>query len=310
MRVLMKYGMYHVDGEKNVFMTEAAILATMFVAGLILGFVGAGGSGFIIALLTALFGIPVHTALGTAIAAMFFSSVSGAVSHYREGNVSLRAGIYAGVCASAGAWTGAWLSGFIAESALTNYSAAMLFLSGVTLWIRLFAPIRRAAGAASADADVAGAGSTGEGSTDAGSAGAGSADAGVSSAGAASVVPAPGSIRFVLYACGIGWVTGLLSGTFGIGSTPFIQVGLLAILGLSVSRASGTTMFIIVPIALSGAAGFYRMGYLDLHLLLYVVCGMMLGTYIGAKFTKRAPVPFLKTAMVALPMMSAAILFW
>jgi uncharacterized membrane protein YfcA len=65
----------------------AQIVATMFAVGLLLGFVGAGGSGFIIAILTVGFGFSIHTSLGTALAAMVFSSMSGAFSHYREGNI-------------------------------------------------------------------------------------------------------------------------------------------------------------------------------------------------------------------------------
>ena len=64
----------------------------LVMVGLLLGFVGAGGSGFIISILTVVFGYPIHTALGTALAAMFFSSLSGSVSHYREGNMALKTG--------------------------------------------------------------------------------------------------------------------------------------------------------------------------------------------------------------------------
>ena len=44
------------------------IVLVMFLLGLVLGFVGAGGAGFVIALLTMMFHIPIHTALGTSLA--------------------------------------------------------------------------------------------------------------------------------------------------------------------------------------------------------------------------------------------------
>lgn len=52
-----------------------AMILTMFLMGILLGFIGAGGSGFIIAILTVLYGVPIHTALGTSLAAMVFTTL-------------------------------------------------------------------------------------------------------------------------------------------------------------------------------------------------------------------------------------------
>ena len=68
---------------------SVAIIITMLVMGILLGFVGAGGAGFIIAILTLVFHIPIHVALATSLTAMAFTTLSGVVSHYREGNVAL-----------------------------------------------------------------------------------------------------------------------------------------------------------------------------------------------------------------------------
>jgi uncharacterized membrane protein YfcA len=113
---------------------------------------------------------------------------------------------------------------------------------------------------------------------------------------------------FWVKAIAVGLITGTLSGLFGIGSTPFIQIGLLTVLGMSTRQAAGTTMMVILPIAIAGGTGYWYVGHLDWVLLAEVVCGTMLGTFIGAKFTKRAPVGLLKTAMVIVPMIGAAIL--
>ena len=53
------------------------ILLSMFGLGLAIGFVGAGGAGLVIAVLTVVFGIPIHTALGTSLGAMIFTTMSG-----------------------------------------------------------------------------------------------------------------------------------------------------------------------------------------------------------------------------------------
>ncbi|QHQ82242.1 TSUP family transporter [Bacillus subtilis] len=54
----------------------------------------------------------------------------------------------------------------------------------------------------------------------------------------------------------LGLVSGLLSGMFGIGSAPFIQVGLLILLRLSIRQAVGTTMLVIIPISIGGGIGY------------------------------------------------------
>jgi hypothetical protein len=242
---------------------------SMLALGLLLGFVGAGGSGFIIAVLTAVFGYPIHTALATALAAMVFTTLSGAFSHYREGNMVLKSGIIVGLFGAAGAWIGSRLAVFIPAADLHWMTAGMQFLSAAVLGIRLFLTSRGKAGP---------------------------------------VFSEKLSPRYLLAACIIGIVTGGLSGTFGIGSTPFIQIGLMMVLGMPLLQAAGTTMLVILPIALSGGISYYSSGFLDIHLLIEVVVGTMLGSYIGAKFTRRVPSIVLRTAMILMPVIAGLML--
>jgi len=67
-------------------------------------------------------------------------------------------------------------------------------------------------------------------------------------------------------------------------------------------------MLVILPIALAGGVGYYFQGFLDFILLLKVVAGTMVGSYIGAKYTRLAPQPLLKSAMVLTPIIAGAIL--
>ena len=87
-------------------------LATLLM-GTILGLVGAGGAGVVIALLTFGFGVPIHLALGVSLAAMAFTTLSGAISHYREGNVVAKTGIVFGLVGAVGAFIGTHLATII-----------------------------------------------------------------------------------------------------------------------------------------------------------------------------------------------------
>lgn len=241
----------------------------MFAMGVLLGFVGAGGAGFIIALLTVLFGVPIHTALGTSLAAMAFTTLSGAYSHFRQGNIALKTGILTGLFGAIGSYIGSQTAKWIPVYALHWLTAGMLFLSAVVLMIRLFVVQKRFENRGQKDEAVRW------------------------------MVP-----KAVL----VGIVSGILAGTFGIGSAPFIQIGLLTVLGLSLKQSVGTTMLVILPIAFAGGVGYYTEGYLDIALLLQVLVGTMIGSYIGARFTNYAPQALLKSAMVLTPIAAATIL--
>lgn len=114
------------------------IILTMLLLGILLGFVGAGGAGFVIALLTLIFDVPIHTALGTSLAAMAFTTLSGAYSHYREGNIQLKSGLIVGALACIASFAGAKVAPFIPEDSLHYLTAGMLFLSAVFMMIKLF----------------------------------------------------------------------------------------------------------------------------------------------------------------------------
>lgn len=247
-----------------------AIVITMLAMGMLLGFVGAGGSGFIIAILTVLFKIPIHTALGTSLAAMVFTTLSGTYSHFRQGNISLKVGLVVGVFGAVASYFGSKFASVLPVHSLHWLTGGMLFLSAIILVIRLFI---------------------------------------VQKIDDSNEKKSSSILLFIQKAALLGVVTGFLSGSFGIGSAPFIQIGLLTVMGLSINQSVGTTMLVILPIALAGGIGYYFDGYLDFQLLLEVLAGTMVGSYIGAKFTNLVPQKVLKCAMVLTPIVAAAILF-
>lgn len=247
------------------------IFLTMLLMGILLGFVGAGGSGFIIGLLVVLFSIPIHTALGTSIAAMVLTTLSGSISHFKEGNAVIRTGLIVGVFGAIGAFGGTFVSRVIPGDLLVWMTSGMLFLSGILIWIRTRMNIPQEEKDERAEFR---------------------------------------KIDFWLRAIMTGLGTGALSGIFGIGSTPFIQLALLIFFGFSLRQAVGTTMVVILPIALFGSIGFFQAGYLDWLLLAQVVLGTTIGSFIGAKFTKLAPRFILRTAMILTPILGGTIMLF
>lgn len=255
--------------QKEVFIV--AIFITMLLMGCLLGFVGAGGAGVVIAVLTAVFGVPIHTALGTSLSAMAFTTLSGAYSHFREGNVSVKIGLAVGITGAAGAFIGAKISSMLPGGHLKWLTTGMLFFSAFLIYLKVFHPNKGIFGRIQNGA-------------------------------------VPEKMKFWLTACGVGIFSGLISGVFGIGATPFIQIGLLVFFNVSLYQSVGTTMFVILPIAVFGGFGYLTAGHFDFHLLIQVVLGLMLGAYVGAKFTRRLPPIILKTMMVLIPVSGGILL--
>ncbi|CVK19271.1 sulfite exporter TauE/SafE family protein [Sporomusa sphaeroides] len=248
------------------------IIFVMLIMGLMLGFVGAGGAGVVIAVLSVMFGIPLHTALGTSLGAMVFTTVSGTYSHYREDNVVVKCGVVVGIFGAAGALLGAKLAGLLPAGDLKWLTGGMLFLSAFLLAIRVYFPEWIESFA--------------QGFT------------------------APTGARYWGAASAVGIVSGIMSGTFGIGGMPFILIGLLTVFNMPVHQAAGTTMLISLPIALFGGLGYLINGHLDFSLLAKVIAGLMTGTYIGAKFTRRLSPVILKTTMVTIPVIGGLLLLF
>lgn len=249
------------------------VFTTMLIVGLLLGFIGAGGSGFIISILTAFFGVPIHIALGTSLAAMVVTPLSGAFSHYREQNVVVRVGLAVGLFGMIGAFSGSRIAHIIPDQQLTWFTASMLFLSALLLWLRIFTRF----GHLFMKKDDQ---------------------------------TTPTGMHFWVATAGLGLITGMLSGVFGIGSSSYIQLGLLIIFGLSVQQSVGTTLFIILPIALVGGLGYYTIGNLDVQLFVKVAAGTMIGSYLGAKFTNRLHPMMLKVAIVVVPIIGGLLLLF
>lgn len=249
------------------------IFCAMILLGILLGFAGAGGAGLTITLLTVGFNIPIHTALGVALAAMSFTMLSGTISHFREGDVLLRVGLPTGLAGMLGAFAGARISSSLPGDLLTHATAALMLASSVLLYFILFRKELL-------DAFIARHASKAEG------------------------------FSFYAHALGIGLCTGFLSGAFGIGATAFIQISLMLFFGIPLYHAIGTTMLIILPISLAGGFGYLISGHLDLAIFVQTLGGLTIGAYIGAKLTRLAPRNVLRYIILSMPSIGGLLLLF
>ncbi len=249
------------------------ILISMLFLGAMIGFVGAGGAGVTITLLTVIFGIPIHIALGVALSAMVFTTLSGTISHFREHEVEIKIGAFIGLGGIVGAFIGANVSNLIPANILSVATATMIILSAILLYLKVYQN-----GFFNNVVHIRPTKLTGK--------------------------------KFYICAICVGIVNGFLSGAFGIGSAAFIQISLLVIFGVSLIKSIGTCMMIILPISASGGLGYLVNGNLDFMIFIQTVLGLAIGSFLGAKATHLAPKPFLKFCIVAMPTLGGLILLF
>lgn len=247
------------------------IFFSMLLLGTVVGFVGAGGAGVVITLLTVGFGVPIHTALAVALASMVFTMLSGTISHFREGEVVVRTGAVLGAGGVLGALLGAEVSDVLPAGELSFLTALMLLLSAFTLYMKVYRADFLDRHFHMRTELLAGR-------------------------------------KLVVYGLSLGFLNGFLSGAFGIGAAAFIQLALLCVFGVPLLQSIGTCMMVILPISAAGGLGYMLNGRLDFDIFVQTLFGLMIGAFVGAKCTHLAPRPLLKFAIVALPTIGGLIM--
>lgn len=259
---------------------ELRIISTLavvtFALGVLLGFVGAGGAGIVVALLTAAFGLPVHTAIGTALAMMCFVTISGAVSHYREGNVAPRLGMVTGLAGALGALVGADMSQAIPEALLQQLAGGGLWVLAAVVWARTQLGI--GSPGLPIEADWSG-------------------------------EPARSPVGWSL-AGGLGLTGGAAAAFLGVGMAPYLHLGFLTLLRLPLRQTIGTTMMALIFISAAGSLALARHGDVSMPHLVGTTIGVSTGAYLGARLTKRLPRTVLRIALVSVPFIAGAMLLF
>jgi len=237
-----------------------------------LGFIGAGGGGVLIGLLSGVFGLEIDKAIGTALAAMCVVTVFGAASHYREGHVATRIGLIVGLTGIAGAAAGAELGQHVPNRVLELGAGLTLWFLALLVWLRTRMVSR------SSHPEI-------------------------------NFEPLSRSDEFVR-GIALGCTGGVAAGFFGVGMAPYLQLGFLTSLRLTLVQTIGTTMLTLVFISGSAATVLARHGDVSGQHLLAAIVGLSTGSYVGAKFTARAPYRLLRGTVVVVPLVAGAMVLF
>lgn len=99
----------------------------------------------------------------------------------------------------------------------------------------------------------------------------------------------------ILFFVLLGLAAGFISGLIGIGGGVIIVPALVFLAGLTQHQAQGTTLALLVPpIGLFGAWTYYKQGYVDIRIALFICLGFLLGSLAGSQIAVNVPTGILK----------------
>ena len=267
------------------------IALSSVLAGLLGSLTGLGGGVVIVPVLTILFHVDIHYAIGASLVSVIATSSGAAAAYVREGFSNIRIGMFLEIATTLGALLGAYLTAKVSGSAI-----GMVF--GVVLLYSAWATVRMKHNAAAARAPDALAtwlrlsGDYPESKDEA------KAPDNVSGGGKALENTMNGKIAYtaqhVPAGFGLMFLAGTLSGLLGIGSGAVKVLAMDQAMKLPFKVSTTTSNFMIGVTAAASAGIYLSRGYILPGLAMPVMLGVLAGSLIGAKLLARMQVHTLR----------------
>ncbi len=224
-----------------------------FLAGLLGGIIGTGGCSVMLPIIHFWGGFPAATAIGTTLFAVIFTAISGGYGHLLRRNVDKRAAAWLGGVGVLGVALGSWLFWLVARQAV---KLLCLILGVVFLWpaARMIyeglSPWLKKGQAAGA----------GKGTS----------------------IPGRG------WALGaFGFLIGITTGLVGLGGGYALVPGLIYLFGAPVYITMGTSLAVMIPLALVGGLIKLYQGFVDFSAGCLLALGTIVGAQAGAAIMRR-----------------------
>lgn len=103
-------------------------------------------------------------------------------------------------------------------------------------------------------------------------------------------------VLYMLKKIVIGLIAGVISGFFASGGGMIIVPALVYLMGVSEQKARATSLFVILPMVIASGIFYYQNDYIDWKVGVLCAIGGMVGGFLGAKYLKKVPELYLKSA--------------
>jgi uncharacterized membrane protein YfcA len=246
------------------------LLVSSLAAGLLGALSGLGGGVVIVPVLTILFHVDIHYAIGASLVSVIATSSGAAAAYVREGFSNIRIGMFLEIATTLGALLGAWLT-----TRVPTHSIGFIF--GLVLLYSAYASLKKRRDALTQQPDPLALRLKLKGSFP-----------------STSTTHQDYIAQRVPAGFGLMTVAGTLSGLLGIGSGAVKVIAMDQAMRLPFKVSTTTSNFMIGVTAAASAGLYLRSGYLAPALVMPVMLGVLLGSLIGSRLLVKAQVRTLK----------------
>jgi uncharacterized protein len=260
------------------------LFLTSIFAGIFGSIVGLGGGVVVIPLLTLVFNVDIHLAIGASIVAIIGTSSGAASTYVRDKMTNLRVGMFLELATTIGAITGAALAVYANSAALELIFGSILLISLAPTLMKIGEDIPKNPELRGLAKRLRLTGSYAE------------PDGTVVNYNATR----PEAGLFGMF------IAGGLSGLLGIGSGAFKVISMDLAMKLPMKVSTTTSNFMIGVTAAASAGIYFVRGDVNLIIVAPVALGILLGAAVGARLLVHARNPTIRLAFIAVLVLAAA----
>jgi uncharacterized membrane protein YfcA len=255
----------------TVLLFTGILFCGALAAGLLGSLTGLGGGVVLIPLLTLIFKVDIHYAIGTSLISVIATSSGAAAAYVREGITNIRLGMFLELATTMGAVCGAFLATYLPTSFIAILFGIILIFSAALSFMKKndqpdTAPSGKLAGLLRLNSSYPAAG-----------------------------VEIFYTVRNVAGGFVMMIVAGIVSGLLGIGSGALKVIAMDNIMRIPFKVSTTTSNFMIGVTAAASAGIYLHRGYIDPGLSLPVVLGVLTGAFTGSKLLATTSTARLKT---------------
>jgi uncharacterized membrane protein YfcA len=254
----------------TVLLFSLIVLAGSFLAGLVGALTGLGGGVIIIPMLTLLFGVDIHYAIGASLISVIATSSGAAAAYVKEGISNIRIGMFLEIATTLGAVGGAMIAVYAPTDIIAViFGFVLIFSAAISLKKKSENLVQYSGGKLSQILKLN-----------------------------SSYPTEHGEIRYAAHNVPGGFImmaiAGLISGLLGIGSGALKVIAMDHFMKLPFKVSTTTSNFMIGVTAAASAGIYMQRGYINPGLSMPVVLGVIAGAFLGSKILVKSKTKWLR----------------
>ena len=253
----------------NYLIFSALLFAGATVAGLVGALTGLGGGAIIVPLLTLVFKVDIHYAIGASLISVIATSSGAAAAFVKEGYSNIRIAMFLEMATTLGAIVGAIIAGSLSPAIIAIIFGCVLLYTSVSAVFEPKIPLHDSQSKLAEQLKMNG-----------------------------DYPSINGPIKYKVYNLLGGFsfmgIAGILSGLLGIGSGVVKVIAMDKVMKIPFKVSTATSNFMIGVTAAASTGIYLHRGYIDPAIAMPVMLGALGGSIIGARRMVKARVKFLR----------------